>query len=73
MSVCSTLSFNGFLFNVRHVLTGALPSGVKDETLVVFGLRQNPCPRVEESRSRRDSAVDGLIFSCQFLRTTLSI
>jgi hypothetical protein len=55
------LSLDSLVLDIRDILGSALPVGVQDQTLVVFGLGQNAGPCVEKGRRGRNCVGDGLI------------
>lgn len=47
-SLSGLLAHGSFVFDVFQVLSGALPVGIQDETLIVLGLGKNAGPGVEQ-------------------------
>lgn len=54
------LSQHGFILYIRGILCRPLPAGVQDQSLVVFGLRKDPGPGIEEGRGGIDCPGHGL-------------
>lgn len=54
------LALEGLGLDVCEVLACAVPAGVEDEPLIVFGLREDAGPCVQEGRGGGYGAVDGL-------------